>query len=108
MILFNYFSCLLKIQKGEASGGVLRQGDGGDDSRGEFKHESEWGDVTLLSSGFVVYDGRGSLEADRWEPTSLQRESRWEKLAFVTTDEIVIENSPYSNFYHCMTFDESM
>ena len=31
-----------------------------------------------------------------------------EKLAFVTTDEIVIENSPYSNFYHRMTFDESM
>src|ERR1700761_511392 len=91
MILFNYFSCLLKIQKGEASGGVLRQGDGGDDSRGEFKHESEWSDATLLSSRHVVYDGGGSLEVDKCEPISLQKESRWEKLAFVAMDEIIIE-----------------
>ena len=64
MILFNYFSHLLKIQRAVGSGGIMRQGNGGDYSRDEFEHESEWGDVTLLSSGFVVYNGRGSLEVD--------------------------------------------
>src|ERR1700761_4629759 len=62
-----------------------------DDSQDKFKHKLEWGNATLSSSRHVVYDSGGLLEADRWEPMSLQKESRWEKLAFVTKDEIIIE-----------------
>ena len=63
----------------------MRQGDGGDDSRDEFKHESEWGDATLSSSRHAVYDSGGSHEVDRCELMSLQKELRWEKLEPVWT-----------------------
>ena len=49
-----------------SSGGVLGPGDGGDDSREELDEESEWGETTISSSGYVVYDGGGSLEVEKW------------------------------------------
>src|ERR1700761_4179695 len=53
MILLNY---LLKIHEVAGSGGTLRQGNGGDESQ---EDESKWGDTTLSSSGYVVYDEWG-------------------------------------------------
>src|SRR6201996_2484304 len=53
VILLNY---LLKIHEAVVSGGTLRQGDGGDDSQ---EDESEWGDATLSSSGYVVCNDWG-------------------------------------------------
>ena len=37
-----------------SSGGVLGPGDGGDDSQEELDEESEYGETTLSSSGYVV------------------------------------------------------
>ena len=96
VILLNY---LLKIHEEVVSGGALRQGDGGNDSQ---EDESEWGDATLLSSGYVVCNDWGSLEADRWESTSLGTDR-------IEIGEISIccdggnnhrKNLPYSNMYH--------
>ena len=56
MILFNYYNYLLKIQEAVGCGGVLRQGDGGNDMQ---EDQSEWGDTTLSFSRCVVYDDGG-------------------------------------------------
>src|ERR1700761_3809174 len=56
MILFNYYNYLLKIQEAVGCGGVLRQGDGGDDMQ---EDKSEWGDTTLSFSRCVIYDDGG-------------------------------------------------
>ena len=52
-----------------SSGDVLGPGDGGDDLCVELDAESEEGDTTVSSSWYVVYDGGGSFEGERWEST---------------------------------------
>ena len=52
-----------------SSGGISGPGDGSNYSQEGLDDESKYGNTTLSSSGYVVYDSGGLLEVERWEST---------------------------------------